>query len=77
MSGAIREATQELLRPLHVDVIAAATIAEAVELAEGSSATIDMILSDWRLRGQENGVEAVRAVRASARRGDTRGAHHR
>jgi DNA-binding response OmpR family regulator len=23
-----------------------------------------MILSDWRLRGQENGVEAVRAVRA-------------
>jgi CheY-like chemotaxis protein len=61
---AIREATRELLRPLHVDVIAAATIAEAVELAEGSSATIDMILSDWRLGGQENGVEAVRAVRA-------------
>jgi len=61
---AIRGATQELLRPLHVDVIAAATIAEAVELAEGSSAAIDMILSDWRLRGQENGVEAVRAVRA-------------
>ena len=24
----------------------------------------DMILSDWRLRGQENGVEAVKAVRA-------------
>ena len=23
-----------------------------------------MILSDWRLRGQENGVDAVRAVRA-------------
>jgi CheY-like chemotaxis protein len=23
-----------------------------------------MILSDWRLRGQENGLEAVRAVRA-------------
>jgi signal transduction histidine kinase len=61
---AIREATRELLRPLQVDVILAATIAEAVELAKGSSATIDMILSDWRLRGQENGVEAVRAVRA-------------
>ena len=66
---AIREATRELLRPLHVDVLVAATIAEAVELAKGSSATIDMILSDWRLRGQENGVEAVRAVRAVA--GDT------
>jgi DNA-binding response OmpR family regulator len=47
-------------------VIVAATIAEAVELAKQSSATIDMILSDWRLRGHENGVEAVRAVRAVA-----------
>jgi two-component system, sensor histidine kinase len=63
---AIREATRELLRPLHVDVIVAATIAEAVGLAKESSATIDMILSDWRLRGQENGIEAVRAVRAVA-----------
>jgi signal transduction histidine kinase len=63
---AIREATRELLRPLHVDVLVAATIAEAVELAMGSTATIDMILSDWRLRGHENGVEAVRAVRAVA-----------
>jgi two-component system, sensor histidine kinase len=63
---AIREATRELLRPLLVDVVVAATIAEAVELAQRSSATIDMILSDWRLRGQENGVEAVRAVRAVA-----------
>jgi two-component system, sensor histidine kinase len=61
---AIREATRELLRPMHVDVIVAGTIAEAVELAKGSSAPVDMILSDWRLRGQENGVDAVRAVRA-------------
>jgi len=60
----IREATRELLKPLHVEVIAAATIPEAVELARGSAVPIDMILSDWRLRGQENGVEAVRAVRA-------------
>src|SRR5262249_17261201 len=59
-----REATQELLRPMHVDVVTAATIAEAVALAQASNAGIDMILSDWRLRGQENGVEAVRAVRA-------------
>jgi signal transduction histidine kinase len=61
---AIREATRELLRPLHVNVLAAADIAEAVKLANESDATIDMILSDWRLRGQENGVAAVRAVRA-------------
>lgn len=61
---AIREATRELLRPHHVDVIVAATIAEAVTLARQSREQIDMILSDWRLRGQENGVDAVRAVRA-------------
>jgi signal transduction histidine kinase len=60
----IREATRELLKPMHVDVIAAATIPEAVALAKGSQVPIDMILSDWRLRGQENGVEAVKAVRA-------------
>ena len=61
---AIREATRELLRPMQVNVITAATIAEAVALAKGSTDQIDMILSDWRLRGQENGLEAVRAVRA-------------
>lgn len=60
---AIREATRDLLRPLQVDVLAAATIAEAVELAQQATAPIDMILSDWRLRGTETGVEAVRAVR--------------
>jgi len=61
---AIREATRELLRPMQVDVLVAATIAEAVELARQSTARIDIILSDWRLRGTENGVDAVRAVRA-------------
>ena len=63
---AIRDATRELLRPLHVDVLAAGTIAEAVALASQVRERIDLILSDWRLRGQENGVEAVRAVRAVA-----------
>jgi CheY-like chemotaxis protein len=60
---AIREATSELLRPLQVDVLAAATIAEAVDLVRRASAPIDMILSDWRLRGSETGVQAVREVR--------------
>ena len=63
---AIREATRELLRPLHVDVLTAGTIAEAVKLAREAGDRIDLILSDWRLRGQENGIEAVRAVRAVA-----------
>ena len=63
---AIREATRELLRPLHVDVLVAGTIAEAVALATAARDRIDLVLSDWRLRGQENGFEAVRAVRAVA-----------
>jgi two-component system, sensor histidine kinase len=45
-------------------VIAAASIAEAVKLAAASPEPIDLILSDWRLSGPQNGVEAVRAVRA-------------
>ena len=60
---AIREATRELLRPLQVEVLAAGSIGEAVELAQQSPVPIDMIMSDWRLRGTENGIEAVRAVR--------------
>ncbi len=63
---AIREATSVLLQPLHVDVLAAGTIAEAVRLASEAPERIDLIISDWRLRGQENGIEAVRAVRAVA-----------
>jgi signal transduction histidine kinase len=62
----IREATRELLRPLHVEVLVAATIAEAVELARTAPERIDLIMSDWRLRGQENGVAAVQAVRCVA-----------
>jgi two-component system, sensor histidine kinase len=60
---AIREATRDLLRPHHVDVLVAATIAEAVEVAKAATERIDLILSDWRLRGQENGIAAVQAVR--------------
>src|ERR1700722_9642227 len=63
---AIREATRELLRPLHVEVLVAATIAEAVAGAKEAQVPIDLIMSDWRLRGQENGVAAVQAVRCVA-----------
>jgi signal transduction histidine kinase len=61
---AIRDATRELLIPMQVEVLTAATIAEAVARAEEAEGKIDMILSDWRLRGTENGIDAVRAVRA-------------
>jgi signal transduction histidine kinase len=62
----IRDATRELLVPMQVEVLAAATIAEAVALAGNASEQIDLIISDWRLRGQENGIDAVGAVRAVA-----------
>jgi two-component system, sensor histidine kinase len=61
---AIRDATRELLVPMQVEVLLAATIDEAVAQAQSVQGQIDMILSDWRLRGQENGIEAVRAVRS-------------
>ncbi len=60
---AIRDATRELLVPMQVEVLPAGTIDEAVTQAQGVQGQVDMILSDWRLRGQENGIEAVRAVR--------------
>ncbi|MGO9989295.1 MAG: hybrid sensor histidine kinase/response regulator [Steroidobacteraceae bacterium] len=62
----IRDATRELLVPMQVQVLTAATIAEAVTLARTSSEQIDLVISDWRLRGQENGIDAVNAVRAVA-----------
>jgi len=63
---AIREATRELLKPMHVDVLTAGSIDEALTQAREAREPIDLILSDWRLRGQENGVDAVRAVRTVA-----------
>jgi signal transduction histidine kinase/CheY-like chemotaxis protein len=63
---AIREATRELLRPLQVNVLVAATIAEAVDVAKAAQQPIDLIMSDWRLRAQENGVAAIQALRCVA-----------
>jgi CheY-like chemotaxis protein/anti-sigma regulatory factor (Ser/Thr protein kinase) len=58
----IREAMRELLVPRHVKLIEAATIAEALAAARNSG-RIDLILADLRLRGQEDGISAVSAVR--------------
>lgn len=60
---AIRDAMRELLTPMHVDLLAAATIEEACRMAGATRQPIDLILSDWRLRGDEDGIEAVRQVR--------------
>ena len=60
---AIRDAMRELLTPLHVDLLAAATVEEACRMAKDTRQPIDLILSDWRLRGDEDGIDAVRRVR--------------
>lgn len=60
---AIREAMRELLTPMHVELLAAATTEEACRMARSARQPIDLILSDWRLRGDDDGIDAVRQVR--------------
>lgn len=60
---AIREAMRELLTPMHVELLAAATVEEACRMAREARRPIDLILSDWRLRGDDDGIDAVRQVR--------------
>jgi CheY-like chemotaxis protein len=62
----IRDATRELLVPMQAEVLAAATIDEALTFARSFSESIDLVISDWRLRGHENGIDAVKSVRALA-----------
>jgi signal transduction histidine kinase/CheY-like chemotaxis protein len=59
----IREAMRELLQPLRVDLLPAASTADACRIAAAAPVPIDLILSDWRLRGSDDGIEAVRQVR--------------
>jgi signal transduction histidine kinase len=58
----IRDAMRELLMPRQVQLIEAATIAEA-QAAARESFHIDLILSDLRLRDREDGICAVREIR--------------
>lgn len=58
----IRDAMRELLMPRQVRLIEAATIAEA-QAAARDSFHIDLILSDLRLRDEEDGICAVREIR--------------
>jgi len=60
---AIREAMREFLSRQQFRVLTAATIAEAVEHAKSSQTRIDVIVSDLRLRGEEDGIQAIGEVR--------------
>jgi signal transduction histidine kinase/ActR/RegA family two-component response regulator len=61
---AIRQATQSLLTGWGFDVIAAASGDEAVARLSGASARPDLIICDYRLRGEENGLAAIERLRS-------------
>ncbi len=60
---AVRNAMQLLLRVHGYRVLIAATIAQALQVAD-EHAVIDMLITDYHLTGGETGVEAITALRA-------------
>lgn len=61
---AIRESMTEFLAPQQIQVLAVATIQEALDHARQPGVQIDVIVSDLRLRAGEDGVQAIRQLRA-------------
>ena len=60
---AIRAGMVELLGQWGYDVCAVATIAEAIEAAHSNQGLIDIVISDLRLRANEDGIHAIERVR--------------
>jgi two-component system, sensor histidine kinase len=61
---AIRQATVSLLTGWGFDVVAAASGDEAAERLSASPSRPDLIISDYRLRGKENGLHAIERLRS-------------
>ncbi|HEY9064536.1 MAG TPA: ATP-binding protein [Burkholderiaceae bacterium] len=61
---AIRASVSEQLRHWGYTVLAVATVAEARHAVLNHDSTIDIILSDLRLRGGEDGIAAIAQIRA-------------
>lgn len=59
---AVRSATGLLLKVHGFDVLAAATIGEALEAAREQP--IDLLITDYHLSGGETGTQAIAALRA-------------
>src|SRR5262249_54190410 len=76
----VRTAINRLLRANGIQVVLAATADEALALSNRQDTRPDFILCDYNLRGSPNGVESIKALRASLGRnipaivmtGDTR-----
>jgi two-component system, sensor histidine kinase len=61
---AVREATSTLLRSWGHRVIAAGSGAEAVERLSTSSLRPDLLICDYRLRGEESGIAVIERLRS-------------
>jgi CheY-like chemotaxis protein len=61
---AIRQATASLLTGWGFDVVAAACGEEAIERLSASPSRPDLIICDYRLRGDENGLGAIERLRS-------------
>jgi two-component system, sensor histidine kinase len=60
--GDVRDAVSVLLKQWGCNVLTAGSGAEALEVLDQHAQTPDVILSDYRLREGETGVEAIRAI---------------
>ena len=60
----IRQATANLLTGWGFDVIAAASGDEALKRLSGSPSRPDLVICDYRLRGEENGLRVIERLRS-------------
>jgi signal transduction histidine kinase len=60
----IREATQTLLSDWGCQVIASASVTDALTQLDDTGKTPDLIIADYRLRAGATGVEAIQTIRA-------------
>ena len=56
------DAIRSFLSTLHCNVITATNTAEAMNKIAESGETVDAIIADYRLRGEETGVSAIKAI---------------
>ncbi|CAN5333345.1 hypothetical protein BH10PSE17_BH10PSE17_01860 [soil metagenome] len=59
----IRRGMEEMFAPTQIHLIAAASLDEAEQLVEHGAIGVDFVISDLRLRGGENGVDVITAMR--------------
>ncbi|MFO0519803.1 MAG: ATP-binding protein, partial [bacterium] len=65
---AVLDATADLLRGRGHRVLAARTVAEALDLAVREDARVELILADFRLDSQLTGADAIREINARLQR---------